>query len=223
MSASASPPNDDQDRFAEDLEKAANGDRAARDRLWSEHYDMFRECANSWMENNWQQRGADFGISLGGTDIVNAAYARLRDRTAALEKGRTWFFRCFYTELMRIAIDHYRKTKNDKGRGDRKRVAVESQFLRDQGVSPDLGPIYDILDELRQMNERTGQVAMLKILESKPDPKKPGAFRGLQNDEVAELLGWSLRQVEQDWRFAKSYIMNKLKSDGDEAAEDGNE
>jgi hypothetical protein len=32
----------------------------------------------------------------------------------------------------------------------------------------------------------------------------------LTNSEVAELMGISLRLVEQEWRFAKAYLMTQL-------------
>ena len=205
-----SDPTPGTDAFSNDLQLAAEGDKAARDRLWAEHYDMLRGCAKGWFERNWQRRGDQYGISLGGTDIVNVAYQRLHDRTAAMTKGRTWFFRCFYTECLRIAVEHYRKTKNDKGRGKAGRAEFESQFLADRRVQADVQQIYDILAELERMDARVGQVAMLKVFETVPDEKKPGAVRGLTNGEVAELLDYSLRTVEKDWAFAKSYLLDKL-------------
>ncbi|MCA8976206.1 MAG: hypothetical protein KDC98_15905 [Planctomycetes bacterium] len=213
MSSTASE-HPDRDRFNDDLERAANGDAEARRRLWSEHYDMLRDCAKAWFDKNWRRRGDDFGISLGGTDIVNVAYQRLHDRTAAMEKGRTFFFRCFYTECLRIAVDHYRKTKNEKGRGEHGRVQLEPEFMRDDRGTADPGVIYDILAELERMDARVGQVAMLKVFETCPDPKNPGSRRGLTNAEVAKLLDCSLRTVEGDWAFAKSYLLKKLGGDG---------
>lgn len=202
----------DEDAFSRDLEAAADGDKAARDRIWAEHYEMLRSCAKEWFDREWTRRGRAQAISFGGSDIVDEAYLRLRDRVAAFSKGRSWFFRCFYTECLRIAIDHYRKTKNDKGRGAHGRVEFAPQLFEDRRVQVDVQVVYDVLAELEQVDARLGQVAMLKVFESVPDEKSPGSMRGLTNAEVAELLDYSLRTVEKDWAFAKSYILKKLAS-----------
>ena len=209
-----SDPNRKQDgaAFAGDLEAAADGDKAARDRIWAEHYEMLRSCAKEWLEREWTRRGRGRAISLGGSDIVNAAYLRLRDRVAALNKGRSWFFRCFYTECLRIAVDHYRKAKRNKGPGEGVRIEFVPQLLEDRRVHVDVQVVYDVLAELERIDARLGQVAMLKVFESVPDEKSPGSMRGLTNAEVAELLDYSLRTVEKDWSFAKSYILKKLTS-----------
>lgn len=202
----------DGDAFARDIEAAADGDKAARDRIWAEHYEMLRSCAKEWLEREWTRRGRGRAISLGGSDIVNAAYLRLRDRVAALNKGRSWFFRCFYTECLRIAVDHYRKAKRNKGPGEGVRIEFVPQLLEDRRVHVDVQVVYDVLAELERIDARLGQVAMLKVFESVPDEKSPGSMRGLTNAEVAELLDYSLRTVEKDWSFAKSYILKKLTS-----------
>ncbi len=200
----------DQSRFSDDLRRAADGDREARNRLWAEHYDTLHQCAKTWFANHWQRRGAEFGVSLDGTDIVHAAYERLHERTAAMANGKAYFFRAFYTECMRIVVDHYRKTKNDKGRGAHKRVELQSEFLQEQRLSPDLEVLYEILSGLEKEDARAGQVAMIKVFENRPVEGKPGAMRSLTNSEVAEMLGIGLRTVEQDWKFAKAYLMTKL-------------
>lgn len=207
--ASEFPSEDDSD-FERDLERAANGDADAKKRLWDKHYDMLRECAKHWFDKNWHRRGNDYGISLCGTDIVNIAYQRLHDRTAALAKGQSWFFKCFYTECLRIAVEHWRKTKNDKGRGKAGRMEVHSQVIGQNHMEADPGVIYDILAELERMDARTGQVAMLKLFETRPDEKQPGSERGLTNAEIAELLDCGLRTVEKDWAFGKSYLLKRL-------------
>lgn len=204
----AVPNPDRQDTFAEDLRKAAEGDGEMRRRLWGEHYETLHECAKQWFARHWHRRGADHRVSLGATHIVHAAFERMHDRTAALAHGRQYFFRAFYTECMRIVIDHYRRTRDDKGRGDQKRVEFHSQFLADNRAQIDLGELHAILGELGDRDARLGQVAMLRVLETRPT--EGGGTRGLTNAEVAELLGVSLRTVEKDWSFAKAFLLKRI-------------
>ena len=210
MTAVPASSGDDSSLFSEDLRRAADGDLEARNRLWANHYETLQQCAKAWVANHWQRRGDGYGVSLCGTDIVNAAYERLHDRTAALVNGKSYFFRVFYTECMRIVVDHWRKTKNDKGRGKHKRVELQSQFLQDQRLHADFDVLYELLAELRQLDERVYQVAVAKVFDSRPVEGETGATRGLTNQEVAEMLDMGLRTVEKDWAFAKAWLLKKL-------------
>jgi len=209
MAAPRAPDHGDSP-FTDDLQRAADGDLGVRQRLWADHYATLHQCAKAWFAANWQRRGEPFRVSLDGTDIVHAAYERLHDRTAALARGKAFFFRVFYTECMRIVVDHYRKTKNDKGRGKHQRVELQSSFVQDQRLLADFDAIYDVLAELERQDARVGQVAMLKVFENRAVEGKPGATRGLSNTEVAELLGMGLRTVEKDWAFAKAFLLERL-------------
>lgn len=216
MTTNPSPSSGDHDHdaFQRDLERAASGDRDARDRLWANHYELLRSCARTWFDKNWGQQDRGAGISIGGTHIVNAAYERLHDRTAVLGKGRAFFFQCFYTECMRIAVEHYRKTKKDKGRGKLgQRQNLNTQLLRDKGIEADVDAIYDILAELEEQDHAAGLIAMLKVFENRPDENKSGAMRSLYNQEVADLLEMKLRTVEEHWRFAKAFLVTRLGDD----------
>lgn len=213
VSTSANQSPEDRE-FADDLRAAAEGDGEAKSRLWAKHYEMLRGCAKTWYANNWNRRGPEFGVSLDGTDIVNVAYERLRDRTAAMENGRAYFFRVFYTECMRIVVDHYRKTKHEKGRGDRRRVDLPSQPLEDKRSYADPDRIFQVLDELEAEDARVGLIAKLKVLENRPVEGQPGAMRGLTNAEVAEMIGYSLKVVENEWAFAKAFLTSRLGNSG---------
>ncbi|MBL9078157.1 MAG: hypothetical protein JNL08_11675 [Planctomycetes bacterium] len=202
-------------RFADDVRRAAEGDREARDRLWAEHYETLRDCAKAWFARSWRGNDPMRAVSLDGTEILHAVFGRLRDRTAALERGKSYFFRAFYTECLRVVVDHYRKTRNDKGRGDRQRVPLPSHFLADHKADVDFDVLFGIVAELEQQDARLGQIAALKVFESRPDEESAGARRGLTNAEVAELLGVSLRVVEKDWAFAKAWLLRRLGSEGD--------
>jgi RNA polymerase sigma-70 factor (ECF subfamily) len=200
----------DHEAFEQDLQAAASGDAQARRRLWENHYDLFHQCAKAWLKKHWAGAEEAPRVSLVGTEIVNAAFERLVDRIPALANGRSFFFKAFYTECMRIVIDHYRRTRDHKGRGAMRRQELESQFVQKERLSADFDTIHDALAELERKDHRMGQIAMLKVLESRPVSGKSGAMRGLTNEEVAELLGIGLRTVEKDWAFAKAFLHRRL-------------
>lgn len=196
--------------FERDLELAASGDQAARDRFWSEHYTALRQGAKAWFDSNWRRDGRRGDISIGATHIVGAVYERLRDRTAALGKGKDWFFRCFRNECFRVFIEHLRRTKRHK----QERADIECDLVHDPRTDVDLNHLAERLLALKRMDPICAHVAMLKIFEVRPDPQRPGAMRGVENLEVAQELRVSLRKVEGCWQLAKRFLTAKLDVDG---------
>lgn len=205
-----SPAPDPSSNFTRDLEAAARGDAEARHRLWAEHYGSLHECVAQWYARHWQRRGADHRISLDTTDILDEVFCRLVDRTAAMENGRPFFFAALYNECLRVAVDHYRKTRNDRGRGKHARVEMESRFLADQRLHANVDLVAEIVDELERNDPRMGQIARMKVFDHRPDPKRPGSVRGLTNEEIGEVLGIATRTVEQDWKFAKAFLLHRI-------------
>jgi hypothetical protein len=72
------------------------------------------------------------------------------------------------------------------------RSRVVPQVAGDEAVAAavDVDRVVDLLEELERLDELTGQIAMLKVLESRPDETSPG--------------GYSLRLVEKRWSFGKA-------------------
>lgn len=195
--------------FTIDLQRAADGDTEARNRLWAEHYDTLRACAKAWFERHWGNEDGR-AVSLGGTDVVDAVYARLRDRTEAMAEGRAFFFKAFYTECMRIVVDHYRRAKRHRARGGSDAAVRTPDLVVDPQLQVDFDTLFDLMNELERMDPRLARVAMLKIFETRRDEGPGGVIRGLTNDEVAHELGIALRTVEKDWQFAKAWLMQRI-------------
>lgn len=197
MASASVPPHDAEERFADDLRRAAEGDSEARKRLWDEHYPTLLECAKGWFAQHWQ-RGDRRPVSLTGTEVTHQVYQRLVDRIAAMERGKTYFFRVFYNECRRVVVDHWRRTEKHRGRGQQQRVELTSELADQQRTPVDVGQLYELCTELERQDARLGQVAMFKV------------FEDLTDREVAELLGIGLRTVQKDWAFAKAWLKRRI-------------
>jgi len=195
----------DHDDFERDLERAANGGAQDRNRVWQKYYPMFKECAEEWFRNKWDGNA----VSIGATHIAGELFLRMGDRAAAMDKGRTFFFKCFYTECMRVVVDHWRAANRRRKRSQE--LGQDSITLDDRGREADPEQVVELLEELKRHDESVGMVAMVKVLESRSDEQ--GGRRKLTNQEVAEMLDMGLRTVEKRWAFAKAWLSSRLAGD----------
>jgi RNA polymerase sigma factor (sigma-70 family) len=58
----------------------------------------------------------------------------------------------------------------------------------------DMLALAEALERLAREDERKHELVLLRY------------FAGLEHQEIAELLGVSLRTVERDWRFARAWL-----------------
>lgn len=191
----------DDDAFEEALSRAGEGDTDAQKRLWEKYYPVFRQCAKAWFARRWTS-----DISLDGTDIVNMVYARLHARVRAMTNGRAYFFRAFYEECLRVVLDHYRKHPRGK------RVELPEDLPAGTIFNAIPQRLHDIIEELRPTSPRMALIAKLKVFGEAAVTGKETS-RPLSNQEVAELVGYSLRLVEEEWPLAKAHILKRLKQD----------
>lgn len=202
------PPAGSPDRpdFERDLDLAAQGDEAARSRLWSVHFEQLKQIVVQWFERkvgNQRQRG---DLSIGPTHIAGELYLKLGQRDEVFGRGRDWLFSCFYNECSRIFIDYLRKRR----RHHAGRVPFDGEMPLTAKAEANLEVLSDLLARLAKHNRMDADIAAMKLLESVPDEKHPGAMRKLQNAEVAKRLGCSLRLVEKRWAFLKGYLQAQV-------------
>jgi RNA polymerase sigma factor (sigma-70 family) len=74
-------------------------------------------------------------------------------------------------------------------------VALDSIDLADPASSQRLLYVNEALDRLATQDAAKAEIVKLRF------------FVGLENREIAELLGISERTVERAWRFAKAWLL----------------
>lgn len=103
--------------------------------------------------------------------------------------------------MRQVLQDHARAVNSTKRGGRSAQVLiVESDASPASGSDDGIDAVVlvDILDRLKQLNERHADIAELRIL------------GGLTMPEVAKALGVSLRTVEGDWVFARAWLRAEL-------------
>jgi RNA polymerase sigma factor (TIGR02999 family) len=103
--------------------------------------------------------------------------------------------------MRRILIDKARQKRRVRHGGGQERVALENVDIPD-GFDPQrLLHVNEALDRLAVHDATKAEIVKLRF------------FVGLENREIAELLGLSERTVERAWRFAKAWLLAEFVDD----------
>jgi RNA polymerase sigma factor (TIGR02999 family) len=149
------------------------------------------------------------GHTLHPTALVHEAYLRLCASSAFQEfASQTQFLAVASRTFRRVLVDHARRRKARKRSGTPGlRVAVwevdansASGDERRPTAPIDLLVLDEALVGLDAIDERAGRIVELKF------------FGGMTHEQIAGLLGVSRSTVEEDWRFARAWLGQKLSS-----------
>src|SRR5215468_8771930 len=138
------------------------------------------------------------GQTLQPTALVHEAWLRLSRAPDRSWQNRTHFFRTAAECMRRILIDNARRKQQIRNGGGQQRVELEGLELPGDFDHGRLLEVNEALDQLALQDGTKAEVVKLRF------------FAGLENREIAELLGISERTVERAWRFAKAWLLAEL-------------
>ncbi|MBK9316631.1 MAG: sigma-70 family RNA polymerase sigma factor [Acidobacteria bacterium] len=141
--------------------------------------------------------------TLQPTALVNEAYLRLIEGNSVKWQSRAHFFGIAANLMRQILVDNARRHMQLKRGGDALRVSLTAaEALGDQ---KDAGIIAldDALNSLAEFDSRKSKIIELRF------------FGGLTEEETAEALNMPLRTTQREWRLARAWLFNQLKSKDD--------
>ena len=139
--------------------------------------------------------GEAAGHTLQPTALVHEAWLRLVRSPDQTWQNRTHFFRTAAECMRRILIDHARRKQQIRHGGGQERVSLEGLDIADDHDGLRLLQVNEALDRLALQDATKAEIVKLRF------------FAGLENREIAEMLGLSERTVERAWRFAKAWLL----------------
>jgi RNA polymerase sigma-70 factor (ECF subfamily) len=143
------------------------------------------------------------GHTLQPTALVNEAYIRLASSAPTGWESRTRFLAAAASTFRRVLVDHARRRRARKRRpegGLDHITRVDSAVLAETAGEPvDLLHLDELLVSLAGVDARSARVVEMKF------------FGGLTHQQIGEAMGVSASTVEQDWRFARAWLLSKLK------------
>jgi RNA polymerase sigma-70 factor (ECF subfamily) len=139
------------------------------------------------------------GHTLEPHALVNELWVRLMGGEPVSYQNRSHFFAIAAQTMRRILIDHARARVAGKRGGEQQQVSLSAV----DGWNPvahyqDMLVLDQALSKLARADPRAARVVELRF------------FSGLQEDEVAEVLGVSVITVKRDWKVARAWLAGRL-------------
>jgi len=177
------------------LDDWRHGDAAARDQLFAVVQPQLRQIAARFLNNERVDH------TLEPNALVNELCLRLLGSGPITYQDRAHFFAIAAQTMRRILIDHARGRVADKRGGVQQRVTLSGvEGFNPVAYSEDVLALDQALTKLEKADPRAARVIELRF------------FGGLTEDEVAEALGVSVITVKRDWKFARAWLIGRLRS-----------
>ncbi len=171
------------------------GDKDAIDRIMPLVYNDLRRMA----ENRFSKERANH--TLQPTALVNEAYLQLVNGKNWQFENRNQFYLLAGQVMRHILVSHARARLARKRGGGNVNTPLDEKIELTHGYAIDmenLVAIDDALKNLESMDPRQCKIVELRF------------FAGMNNGEIAEILGVSTMTVKREWRTARCWLSREL-------------
>jgi RNA polymerase sigma factor (TIGR02999 family) len=171
------------------LRAARGGDGRALDRLVDVVYGDLRDLAARQLRREGGDR------TLHATGLVHEAYVKLAGGGALHAEDRVHFLSIAARAMRQVLVDHARRRRASRRGGGWVRTTLSG---RRDGVELDPVELLALDEALESLEARQRQIVELRF------------FGGLEEREVAEVLGVSERTVRREWVKARARLYRVL-------------
>jgi len=175
------------------LQALRNGSRDDEERLFELVYAELKRVAAAHI------RAERPGHTLTPTALVHEAYMRLLGRIDRQLENRTHFISFAARVMRQVLVDH------ERARNAVKRAlpgfpisAAESLGIAEPETDDQILALDEALQKLSAMSPRQSRVVELRY------------FGGLNEEEIAALLGVTRRTVDRDWKLARTWLYTEM-------------
>ena len=167
------------------------GEEEAVDSLLPLVYKELKKIAGSYLRSERKEH------TLQPTALVHEAFIKLIDQNVSWE-SRTHFFSIAAKIMRRILVDYARAHKAGKRGGDKTKFSLDEELIFAKERSSELIALDEALEELDKIDPRRARVVELRF------------FCGLNNEEIATILGVHSNTVLRDWKLARAWLKKNL-------------
>ena len=177
---------------------SSGGDERSMDSLLPLVYDELRLLAARQLG----RAGNDGRIhTLQPTALVHEAFLKMNGADKQWS-GRDHFMAVAAKAMRQVLVDHSRRKSAEKRGGGAARadISVDGLSADGAGSSREVRVIEldDLLTELARSSERAARVAEMRL------------FGGMEQDQIARVLGVARMTVHRDWQVARAWLAAKV-------------
>jgi RNA polymerase sigma factor (TIGR02999 family) len=145
-------------------------------------------------------RGGGRDVVLDTTALVHESFLRLSQREGMAFPDRSRFL-AYASKVMRsVIVDLVRERTRERHGGDLARVTLTTGLLDGVAVAEEhILRVHEALGDLQRIDPRMAQVVEMRF------------FAGLNDLEIAAVLGITDRTVRRDWQQAQLFLAEALK------------
>jgi RNA polymerase sigma factor (TIGR02999 family) len=175
------------------LQQLDSGEAGAVDRLFAALYDELKRGAASQMRKEYA------GHTLSATALTHEAWFRLTEQTRTQWESRSHFLGMASIMMRRILVNHAVAKQAAKREAALVSLTLtEAQQVAGSGQGAEVVKVHDALLAFEQVDPRAAKIVELKF------------FGGLENEEIAEVMGLSTATVKRDWSLARAWLHREL-------------
>lgn len=187
--------NDPMHEITDLLQDWSNGNPQALNKLIPLVDRELHKIAQHYMRNE------NTGHILQTTALVNEALIRLIRENMSFE-NRKHFYGIVAKRMRQVLCDYAKERRRAKRGGGARHVELSDVKDEEWEKSEEILMLEQALTKLGQIDE-----SKLTIIECR-------FFIGLTYEEIADLLGTSPATVQNDWRFARSWLKTEMTGEG---------
>jgi RNA polymerase sigma-70 factor (ECF subfamily) len=139
------------------------------------------------------------GHTLQTTAVVHEAYVKISGQLDQCWDSRNQFFALAAQAMRQILVDYGRRYRAQKRGSGKSPVNIDEAFLPTGARLEDALWIDEALHRLASWDERASRVVEMRF------------FGGLNEVEIAAVLGVSVRTVKRDWTAARAWLQQELR------------
>jgi RNA polymerase sigma-70 factor (ECF subfamily) len=175
------------------LNKLAAGDQEAAAQLVPLVYEELRRLAAGRL----RQERPDH--TLQATALVHEAYMKLAAQNDAKWQNRAQFFGVASQAMRRILVDYARGQQRIRRGGKQQKLSLDDVVLVSTERTEEVLTVHESLSRLEKLDARQVRIVELRY------------FGGLTVEEIAEVVGISMKTVMREWQVAKAWLYGDLK------------
>lgn len=175
------------------LGELAAGRTDVYDQIFELIYEPMRRIARAQMARERP------GHTVSPTVLVHEAYLKLVGQTRASFSSRAHFLSVAALAMRRILVNYAAaRAAAKRGGGARVFTLVEDEAGEVATNAAELLALDRLLSRLAEAHPRPARVVVYRL------------FGGLDDAEIAEVLGVSAPTVRRDWRFARAWLQRHI-------------